>query len=111
MISKEGDGKMSPEGERPMVENELKQVEGTSIEQVIEKPIPSVEVPLTTVAAPITAAEFNVQLEKLSARAREAGLRPFQIMLSAYAKQGMAMLDGLLTSLDESSNTTPKKEK
>lgn len=57
-------------------------------------------------AAPMTSEEFSAALEQLTARAKAAGLRPLQVMLASYAKQGMVVLDNLLASFEES---TPKK--
>ena len=101
MMSNEGNDRIPPEGGHPTAEVELKKVEETTA-LVIEKPSEDV---------PLTQAEFQAQLEKLQARARAAGLRPLQVMMAAYAKRGMAVIEGVLNALEEGSNTPPKKEK
>lgn len=54
-------------------------------------------------APPITADQFSAALAELVTLARAAGLRPVQMMLSTYVKQGMSVIDGLLGALEGSS--------
>ena len=49
---------------------------------------------------PLTAEQFSTALGELVTRAKAAGLRPVQMMISAYVKQGMSAIDGLLGSLE-----------
>ena len=102
-MSNEGNDRIPLEGEHPVAEIELKKVEEVPA-LVIEKPSED---------APLTQAEFQAQLEKLQARARAAGLRPLQVMMAAYAKRGMAVIEGVLSALEEGVPAPPveKKEK
>jgi hypothetical protein len=63
-------------------------------------------------AAPMTSEEFSAALEELTARAKAAGLRPLQVMFSLYAKQGMTVVENLLSAFEEGSpkKPPPKKE-
>jgi len=49
---------------------------------------------------PLTAEQFSATLTELVTRARAAGLRPVQMMISSYVKQGMSVMDGLLGALE-----------
>ena len=60
--------------------------------------------------APLTKEEFTAQMQRLTERARAAGLNPIHTMAHTYAKQGMNILEGLLASL-ENANSTRKKKK
>lgn len=62
--------------------------------------------------APISVDEFREMRDQLFARARAAGMRPLQLMLMEYARQGMALFEGVLSSLDENSRKrgAPKEE-
>ncbi len=57
---------------------------------------------------PLTKEDFAAQMKQLTERARAAGLNPIQTMARTYIKQGMAIIEGLLTSLE--SNDSPKKK-
>ena len=59
------------------------------------------EVPKKAQAPSLTSQEFSESLDKLFARAREAGVRPLQVMATSYAKQGLALLDGFFAALEE----------
>lgn len=75
-----------------------------------ENEVPAAPVPPIKEEAPLTAREFSASLEQLTARAKASGLRPIQILAATYAKQGMAMLDGLLSSLDETAPKPPPQK-
>tara|TARA_Y100000310_G_scaffold3792_1_gene4673 strand:+ start:15813 stop:16067 length:255 start_codon:yes stop_codon:yes gene_type:complete len=51
-------------------------------------------------ATPLTTEQFSVALAELVTRAKAAGLRPAQMMISAYVKQSMSVVDGILGALD-----------
>ena len=55
-----------------------------------------------------TQEQFSAQMASLTERARAAGLRPFQVMMAAYLKQGMSLFDKLLEGLEPVD--TPKKK-
>jgi hypothetical protein len=57
--------------------------------------------------APETREELAAKFEQLAARARAAGMSPLQAMAQTYVKRGMAVLDGLLSALEEAPNKTP----
>lgn len=83
-----------------MEENEKKVVEvAPQVTQAIEKPV----------EPPMSSAEFSATLDQLMTRAKAAGVRPLQVMATSYAKQGLAMLDGLLASLDQGTSADAKK--
>ena len=75
---------MLPEGERPS-----------------NAPIP------LSLALPETREELAAKFEQLAARARAAGMSPLQTMAQTYVKRGMAVLDGILSALEEAPNKTP----
>ena len=50
---------------------------------------------------PLTTDEFTAQFNRLADRARAAGIRPLLTMDRAYVRQGMAIIESLLQSLDE----------
>ena len=57
----------------------------------------------------MTQEQFTAQLTQLTERAKAAGLRPIQAMLTSYIKQGMNMLDKMLEGL-EPVDSSKKKE-
>mgnify|MGYP001579455470 CR=1 FL=1 len=57
---------------------------------------------------PLTQEQFAAQMQRLAERARAAGLNPLQTMAQTYARRGMAILEGLLASL-ESDDSSKKK--
>ena len=59
--------------------------------------------------APLTKEEFATQMKRLTERARAAGLNPIRTMAQTYAKRGMAILDGLLASLEHDDSSKKKK--
>ena len=79
----------------PIAENETPK----EVEQVIE---PAQDAHLTKETS-------SAQMQRLTERARAAGLSPLQVMAQTYAKRGLAILDGLLGAL-ENANSSKKKE-
>ncbi len=57
--------------------------------------------------APLTKEEFSAQMQRLTERAKAAGLNPLQTLAQTYAKRGMCIIEGLLASLE---NEAPKKK-
>ena len=51
--------------------------------------------------------ELAAKFEKLATRARAAGISPLHAMAQTYVKRGMAVLDGILSALEEAPNKTP----
>ena len=49
---------------------------------------------------PFTSQEFVETLDKLIERGKAAGVRPFQVMASAYVRQAMSLVDGILGALE-----------
>jgi len=92
-----------------MTENEEpKKIEET-IEHVSDPVIEHVSEQAIEPAPLMTQEEFSAQMAQLTDRARAAGLRPIQAMLTTYVKQGMTMLDKLLEGL-EPVDSSKKKE-
>lgn len=48
----------------------------------------------------LTQEQFTAQLAALTARARAAGLRPFQAMFQTYVRQGLSLMDKVLEGLE-----------
>jgi len=61
-------------------------------------------------AAPMSAEEFTVALDQLVQRAKAAGVRPLQVMVRSYLKQGVAVIDGVLGSLEGGPPTPPAQK-
>ena len=57
--------------------------------------------------APDTREELAAKFEQLAARARAAGMNPLHAMAQTYVKRGMAVLDSILSALEEAPNKTP----
>mgnify|MGYP001585100679 CR=1 FL=1 len=51
--------------------------------------------------------ELATKLDELVTRARAAGISPLQALMKSYAKRGMAVIEGLLSALEEAPNKTP----
>ena len=49
--------------------------------------------------APLTKEEFTAQLQRLTERAKAAGLHPIRTMAHTYAKQGMSIGRGILAAI------------
>ena len=81
----------------------LKKEEEVANEVIVEEePVLTVEDEIK----PISPTELVESLTELKDRAKAAGIRPAQAMLSSYISQGLAVVDGLLESLEG-----PKKKK
>ena len=78
---------------------------GVAVEEEapVENEVIVEEEPVLTVedeVKPISPTELADSLVELKDRAKAAGLRPIQNMVTSYISQGMAMVDGLLESLE-----------
>ena len=73
-----------------------------------KRPIAENEVPKEDV--PLTKEQFATQLQRLTERARAAGLNPLKAMAQTYARQGRAILEGILASLENEESSKKKKE-
>ena len=58
---------------------------------------------------PLTQEEFEAQMQRLTERAKAAGLNPIQTMLHSYASRGRAIINSLLGAL-ENADSAKKKE-
>ena len=65
--------------------------------------------PVVEERQPLTSEQFSAALTTLVTRAKQAGLRPIQMMASTYLAQGLSMIDGLLGAFDEG-NQKKKKD-
>ena len=93
-----------------MLEKEAPQATEEPTEETLDEEAPVVEAPVVEERQPLTADQFSTGLTTLVTRAREAGLRPIQMMASAYLAQGLSMIDGLLSAFDESDQKKKKKD-
>ena len=59
--------------------------------------------------ASLTKEQFEAQIQQLAERARVAGLNPIRAMAQTYIRQGMAMVEGLLASLESNDSSKEKK--
>ena len=78
---------------------------GVAVEEEapVENEVIVEEEPVLTVedeVKPISPTELADSLVELKDRAKAAGIRPVQNMVTSYISQGMAMVDGLLESLE-----------
>lgn len=73
-----------------------------------EPPVAENEAPAKVEEAePLTPSEeFAAKLDQLAKSTRAAGLNPVREMIKLYARRGFAVLDGILSALDDS----PKKK-
>lgn len=60
-------------------------------------------------APAMTKQQLLDQLDALTAKAKEAGLRPLQVMAESYLKRFGTVLDGILGALDEGASKNTKK--
>ena len=95
----------TPGTESPTAVKEAVVEEAPVVEEVIveEKPVLTVEG-----QDGISPSELVESLAELKDRAKAAGLRPIQNMVTSYISQGLSMVDGLLESLEGSKK---KKDK
>ena len=54
-----------------------------------------------------TRKELAAKFEELAARARAAGISPLQVMAQTYIKRGMAVIDSVLSALEEAPKEPP----
>ena len=85
---------MLPDETRPTAENEAQKVVVTS------EPAKD---------APLTQEEFAIEMQRLTERARAAGLSPLHTMAQTYLRQGMVILEGVVASLDTDDSSKKKK--
>ena len=87
----------TPGTESPTAVKEAVVEEAPVVEEVIVE-----EKPLLTVEGQdgISPSELVESLAELKDRAKAAGLRPIQNMVTSYISQGLSMVDGLLESLE-----------
>ena len=96
-----------------MLEKEAPQATEEPIEEPTEEATeeaPVVEASVVEEPQPLTAEQFSTALSTLTTRAKEAGLRPIQMMASSYIAQGLSMIDGLLDAFDENGQKKKKKK-
>lgn len=60
-------------------------------------------------APAMTKQQLLDQLDALTAKAKEAGIRPIQVMAESYLTRFVTVLDGLLGALDEGASKDKKK--
>ena len=91
------EGRVHPTVESPTAVKEAVVEEAPAVEEVIveEKPVLTVEG-----QDGISPSELVESLAELKDRAKAAGLRPIQNMVTSYISQGLSMVDGLLESLE-----------
>lgn len=70
--------------------------------ETVEKPTENTE------ETPITREEFRAQMQRLTSRAKAAGLKPIEEMAHSYARQGMTVLESLLQAFEEGSKAKKK---
>ena len=102
---------MLPEEERPIAET--KASNGPSMETSAE---PSTELAVSELVTPMNRGELvtpmnreelATKFEQLATRARAAGISPLQAMAKTYVTRGMAVLEALLSALEEAPKKTP----
>ncbi len=88
-------GTESPTAVKEAVVEEAPVEEEATVEATVEK-----EPVLTLEGKTISPSELAESLVELKDRAKAAGIRPVQNMVLSYLNQGLAMVDGLLGSLE-----------
>jgi hypothetical protein len=81
-------------------------------ENLVENEAPKEQVPGQAIEpqeAPLTKEMFSAQMQRLTERAKAAGLNPIQTLAKTYVKQGMVIIEALLASLEED-RSKKKKE-
>ena len=58
--------------------------------------------------APLTKEAFSAQIQRLTERAKAAGWSPLHAMAQAYVKRGMAVIEGLLSALENEGSSKKK---
>ena len=77
-------------------------------ERPVAETVPVV-VPVVVKDAPLTKEEFAIEMNRLTERARAAGLSPLHTMAQTYLRQGMVILEGIVASLDTDDSSKKKK--
>ena len=98
-----------PVTEEP-VDNRPSVTEETPDEDTLDEKVPVVKEPVVEEQQPLTADQFSTALTTLTGRARKAGLRPIQMMASAYIQQGLSMIDGLLGAFEDDEKKKKKDQ-
>ena len=88
---------VEPKPEKAPETTEVKEEEPTvKTTSILEEPTLTVE----DDSATLSPTEFVESLGELKDKAKAAGIRPIQKMVTSYISQGLAMVDGLLESLE-----------
>ena len=97
---------MLPEEERPTAETEVPNGPPTETSSELVTLGPPTETP-SELVTPIDRDELAAKFELLAARAKAAGISPFQVLAQTYVKRGMAVLEGILSALEDAPKKTP----
>jgi len=57
---------------------------------------------------PFSVENLRAEIDEIGTRAKSAGLKPFRKMVTAYAEQTLAAVDGLLSALEGKGNKRKK---
>jgi len=88
---------VEPKPKKAPETTEVKEEEPTvKTTSILEEPTLTVEDDSKT----LSPTEFVESLGELKDKAKAAGIRPIQKMVTSYISQGLAMVDGLLESLE-----------
>tara|TARA_Y100000296_G_C5150744_1_gene246269 strand:+ start:921 stop:1211 length:291 start_codon:yes stop_codon:yes gene_type:complete len=88
---------VEPKPKKAPETTEVKEEEPTvKTTSILEEPTLTIEDDSKT----LSPTEFVESLAELKDKAKAAGLRPIQNMVTSYISQGLAMVDGLLESLE-----------
>ena len=88
---------VEPKPKKAPETTEVKEEEPTvKTTSILEEPTLTVE----DDSATLSPTEFVESLGELKDKAKAAGIRPIQKMVTSYISQGLAMVDGLLESLE-----------
>jgi len=88
---------VEPKPEKAPETTEVKEEKPTvKTTSILEEPTLTVE----DDSVPLSPTEFVESLGELKDKAKAAGIRPIQKMVTSYISQGLAMVDGLLESLE-----------
>ena len=104
------DFKPKPPTDTPVAESPTPVKEAVVEEAPVVEEVTVEEKPVLTVEGQdgISPSELVESLAELKDRAKAAGLRPIQNMVTSYISQGLSMVDGLLESIEGSKK---KKDK
>ena len=93
-----------------MLEKEALEATEEPTEETPDEETPDEEASVVEERQPLTSEQFSAGLTTLVTRAKTAGLRPIRMMATTYLAQGLSMIDGLLSALDESDQKKKKKD-